>query len=309
MWLIKFLVLLGLAGCGIATFPTQLVFQTPTGQSLENLAVRPSSKLLITSTVSPTLYTLDPTAANPTLDEVHTFPDANALVGIAEYRPDVYAIVASELNETSLMVAPGSVVIWSLDFTSGGAPTPRRAARISQSLLTDGLSTVPGHPDLVLAADSLLGAAFEVNVLTGAVRVLIQDAAMAPIGPSGPPPAVGINGLHVRTGLLYFTNTQLGTFSRVPLGGGTPEVLGSGVFDDFAFDNEGRAWVATNPGALTLFTPLKNGTFEEEIVVSTVLNGPSAAAFGRGGARETKILYVTTRAGQVVAVDTSGGHA
>ncbi len=83
----------------------------------------------------------------------------------------------------------------------------------------------------------------------------------------------------------------------------------SGVFDDFAFDSEGRAWVATNPGALTLFTRLKNGTLEEEIAVSTVLNGPSSAAFGRDGAQETKILYVTTRAGQIVAVDTSGAHA
>ncbi|KAJ7789166.1 hypothetical protein B0H14DRAFT_2472203, partial [Mycena olivaceomarginata] len=293
-WLVNFLVLLEFAGCGIATFPTQLVFQTPTGQSLENLAVRPSSKLLITSTLSPTLYTLDPTAANPTLDEVFTFPNANGLTGITEYLPDVYAIAASKLNVTSIMAAPGSVAIWSLDFTSGGTPTARRAARIPQSVLTNGLSTVPGHPDLVLAADSILGAAFEVNMCTGAVRVLIQDAAMAPIGPSGPPPALGINGLHVRAGLIYFTNTQLGTFSRVPLGGGAAEVLGFGAFDDFAFDSEGRAWVTTNPGALTLFTQLKNGTWEEEIAVSTVLNGPSSAAFGRDGVREIKILYVTT---------------
>ncbi|KAJ6587995.1 hypothetical protein B0H19DRAFT_1097640 [Mycena capillaripes] len=308
MWLFNLLVLLEFAGCGIATFPTQLIFQSPTGQSLENLAVRPSSKLLITSTLSPTLYTLDPTAANATLNEVYTFPNANALTGIAEYRPDVYAIVAAELNVTSIMAVPGSVVIWSLDFTPGGTPTPRRAARIPQSGLTNGLSTVPGHPDLVLAADSILGAAFEVNVRTGAVRVLIQDTAMAPTGPSGPPPAIGINGLHVRAGLLYFTNTQLGSFSRVPLSGGAAEVLGSGEFDDFTFDSEGRAWVTANPGALTLFTRLKNGTWEEEIVVSTVLNGPSSAAFGRDGARETKILYVTTRAGQIVAVDTSSGH-
>ncbi|KAJ7741750.1 hypothetical protein DFH07DRAFT_964796 [Mycena maculata] len=285
MWLVTFLVLLEFARCGIATFPTQLVFQSPTGQALENIAVRPSSKLLITSTVSPTLYTLDPIAANATLDEVYTFPNANALTGIAEYRRDVYAIAASELNDTSIMIAPGSV--------------------IPQSKLTNGLSTVPGHPDLVLAADSILGAAFEVNVRTGAVRVLIQDAAMAPGPPGGPPPPIGINGLH------------LGTFSRVLLDGGAVEVLGvprPGVYDDFAFDSEGRAWVATNPGALTLFTRLENGTFEQEIAVgdatgTTVLNGPSTAAFGRDGARETKILYVTTRTGQIVAVDTSGGHA
>ncbi|KAJ7823074.1 hypothetical protein B0H14DRAFT_2827281 [Mycena olivaceomarginata] len=314
MWLVNFLVLLEFAGCGIATFLTQLVFQSPTGQFLENIAVRPSSKLLITSVLSPTLYTLDPTAANATLDEVYTFPNANCLTGIAEYRPDVYAIVASKRNATSTMEAPGSIVIWSLDLTSGGAPAPRRGARIPQSTHINGLSTVPGHLDLLLAADSILGAAYEVNVRTGAVRILIQDAAMAPGAPGAPPPALGINGLHVGAGLLYFTNSELETFSRVPLGGGAVEVLGAGPYDDFTFDGEGRVWVTTNPGALTLFTRLKNGTWEQEIVVgdaagSPALNGPSSAAFGRDGARETKILYVTTRTGQIVAVDTSDDHA
>ncbi|KAJ7692746.1 hypothetical protein B0H17DRAFT_933823 [Mycena rosella] len=307
MWLVNFLVLLELAGCGLATFTPQLLFQTPNGSSFENLAVRPSSQLLITSTVSPTLFTLDPTAANPTLDEVFTFPNASGLSGIAEYRPDVYAIIAAERNATAVMDVPGSVVIWSLDFTAGGAPTARRAARIPQSMLLNGLGTVPGHPDLVVAADSVLGAAFEMNVRTGAVRILIQDEATTPIGPSAPAPVLGINGLHVHAGLLYFTNSQRQTFARVPLVNGTVEVLGSGEFDDFTFDSEGRAWVATNPGSLTLFTPLKNGTIVEETVVNTVLNGPSSAAFGRDGARETKILYMTTRGGQIVAVDTSGG--
>ncbi|KAJ7829459.1 hypothetical protein B0H13DRAFT_1487391, partial [Mycena leptocephala] len=192
--------------------------------------------------------TLDPTAANATLDEVHTFPNASGLTGIVESRPDVSAIVASEFNVP--VALRGSVVIWSLDLTSGGAPAPRRAARIPQSTLIDGLSTVPGHPDLVLAADSILGAAYEVNVRTGAVHVLIQDPAMAPGGPGAPLPALGINGLHVRAGLLYFTNTQLGIFARVPLGGGAVEVLGvsqPGLYDDFAFGSEGRAWVTTSP--------------------------------------------------------------
>ncbi|KAJ7192796.1 hypothetical protein GGX14DRAFT_479548 [Mycena pura] len=314
MWLVNLLLLLEFAGCGIATFPARLLFQTPDGHSLENLAVRPSSKLLVTSTVLPTLQTFDPTSANSILDDVFTFPNANGLSGIAEYRPDVYAIAVSVRNASATPPAaePGTVVIWSLDFTAGSTPsdfTARIAASIPQSMFLNGLSVVPGNPDLVLAADSLLGLAFEVNVRTGAVRVLIQDAAMTPIGVSGPPPVLGINGLHVRDGLLYFTNGQRQTFSRVPLGGGAVEALGSGAFDDFTLDSAGRAWLATNPGQLTLITPLRNGTFEEETVVDTLLVNPSSAAFGRGGGRETKTLYMTTRGGQIVAVDTSGGDA
>ncbi|KAJ7760319.1 hypothetical protein B0H14DRAFT_2973715 [Mycena olivaceomarginata] len=309
----NFLLLLAFTGIAVAAFPTQLVYQSPTGVFLENIAVRPSSKLLITSAQLPTLFTLDPGVASTTLDEVYTFPNSTGLTGIVEYKPDVYAIVASELNLTAISAAPGSVVIWTVDFTSG-SPVAKPAARIPQSTLTNGLSSVPGHPDLVLAADSDLGAAYEVNMRTGAVRVKIQDPALAAGAPA--PPALGINGLHVRDGSLYFTNTQQGTFGRVPLRGGAVEVLGdlkpfglSSGYDDFAFDVEGRAWVTTHPGALQLFTPLANGTWVQETAVrdpagSTVVNVPTAAAFGRKGSRKTKILYVTTATGQIVAVDT-----
>ncbi|KAF7362766.1 hypothetical protein MVEN_00626300 [Mycena venus] len=309
-----FLFLLALTGCVVATFPTQLVYQSPTGVFLENIAVRPSSKFLITSTQSPTLFTLDPGAANATLDEIYTFPNSNGLTGIVEYRPDVYAVVASVLNVTAASATRGSVVIWSVDLTSG-VPIAKPVARIPQSTLTNGLSSVPGHPDLVLAADSDLGAAYEVNMRTGAVRVKVHGPALAAGAPA--PPALGINGLHIeRDGLLYFTNSQQGTFARVPLSGGEVEVLGdlepfglTNGYDDFAFDSEGRAWVTVHPGALQLFTPLANGTWVQQTAVgdpagSTVINGPTAAAFGRDGARETKILYVTTVAGQIVAVDT-----
>ncbi|KAF7336493.1 hypothetical protein MSAN_02304000 [Mycena sanguinolenta] len=212
MWLVNFLVLLGFTGCGMATLSPQLIFQTPNGQSFENLAVRPSNALLITSTVSPTLVTLNPAASNPTLDEVFTFPNATGLSGIVEIRPEVYAIIAAVRLTNVTMDAPGSVVIWTLDFTSGGTPTATLAAQVTQSGLLNGLSTVPGNLDLVLGADSVLGETFEINVRTGAVRVLIQDEAMTPIGPTGPVPVEGIDGLHVRAGLLYFTNAQRQTF-------------------------------------------------------------------------------------------------
>jgi hypothetical protein len=84
----------------------------PIGLFLENIAVRPSSaKLLLTSILSPTFHTLDPTAANATLDEVYTFPNPTALAGIAEYRPEVYAVVASELNNSTILAATASVAI------------------------------------------------------------------------------------------------------------------------------------------------------------------------------------------------------
>ncbi|KAF7337209.1 hypothetical protein MSAN_02273300 [Mycena sanguinolenta] len=311
-----FLLLLSLTGCVVATFPTHVIYQSPTPIILENIAVRPSSKLLVTSIQSPTLFTLDPGAANATLDEVYTFPNSSGLTGIVEYKPDVYAVVTSIFNVTAAAAIRGSVVIWSIDLTSG-SPVARPAARIPESTLTNGLASFPGHPDLVLASESYLGVVYEVNMRTGAVHVKIRGPALAPGPPAPPAIPIGINGLHVGLdGLLYFTNSLQGTFARVPLSGGAVKVLGdlgsfthTDLYDDFAFDNKGRAWVATHPGALQLFIPLANGTWVQRTAVgdlagSTVLNVPTAVAFGRGGALEKRTLYVTTAVGQIVAVDT-----
>ncbi|KAJ6572728.1 hypothetical protein DFH09DRAFT_1312508 [Mycena vulgaris] len=309
-----FLLLLSLTGCVVATFPTQLIYQSPAPVILENIVVRPSSKLLVTSIQSPTLFTLDPGTANVTLDEVYTFLNSTGLTGIVEYKPDVYAVVTSIFNVTAAAAIRGSVVI--VDLTSG-SPVAKPAARIPQSTLTNGIASFPGHPDLVLASESYLGVVYEVNMRTGGVHVQIRGPALAPGPPAPPAIPIGINGLRVgRDDLLYFTNSLQGTFARVPLSGGAVEVLGNlgsfthtDLYDDFVFDSKGRAWVATHPGALQLFTPLANGTWVQETAVgdlagSTLLNVPTAAAFGRDGAREKRTLYVTTVVGQIVAVDT-----
>ncbi|KAJ6479694.1 hypothetical protein C8R45DRAFT_355486 [Mycena sanguinolenta] len=316
-----FPLLLSLVVCAAAsfTFPTRLVFQSPTGLFLENLAVRPNGKLLITSPDSSTLHMLDPTAGNPTLDEVHTFPNNVTLLGIAEVQPDVYGLIALVLNVTTLSALPGTIAIWRVDLSSDGPPLVNKAADVPDGMFLDGLSAVPGEPDLVLAADSPAGRVWQINLRTGVVRIAAQDDAFAP---GAPAPAFGINGLHVRGGDLYFTNSQKGTFSRVPIsvrGGnvtqaGPVQVLGSAngtdEFDDFAFDAAGRVWAATLPDTLTLFFPpaQRNGMLEQFNAPGNPVefDSPTSAAFGRGGVAQQHTLYVTTQTGQLIAVDTTG---
>ncbi|KAJ7716913.1 hypothetical protein DFH07DRAFT_1068294 [Mycena maculata] len=262
------------------------------------------SKLLLTASSSPTLYTLDPTSTNATVDEVYTFPNSTGLTGIIEYQPDVYALVASALNTTTRKAAPGTVAIWRVDLTSQ-TPAVTQVVVNPQITLLNGLLVVPGHPDVVLAAESVIGG----------------DASSPG---EAPWPALGINGLHVRDGALYFTNSQLTTFARIPLrfaGGlvsqaGAAQVLGgvqpTRVYDDFAFDRAGLAWVTKHPAALTLLYPLGNGTWAEETAAGdpagnyTVFIEPTSAAFGRGSSAEEDTLYVVTAGGQVVGVNTSG---
>ncbi|KAJ7768655.1 hypothetical protein DFH07DRAFT_954549 [Mycena maculata] len=141
---------------------------------------------------------------------------------------------------------------------------------------------------------------------TGDVRIVIQDPPMAS---NAPAPALGINGLHVHSGDLYFTNSELGTFTRMRLNiqgrrvsqAGATQVLGvvqpsGGEYDDFVIDHKGRAWVTTHPATLTLLYETDNGTWAQETAAgdaegnSTVFIQPTSAAFGRRSLAEEDIL-------------------
>ncbi|KAJ7051033.1 hypothetical protein C8F01DRAFT_1176402 [Mycena amicta] len=313
-----------------ATFPTSLLYQSRTGLFLENIAVRASSQLLLTSGVSPTLHTLDPRIGttpnlNLTLQEVYTFPNATALTGIAEYAPDVFAVVACILDGRT--EERGSVVVWRIDFTI----TVKPIARLPNSTDANGLSAVPvpGLPDVVLVADSAAGAVYAVNMRTGRVSVATPPPTPLLGGSATESLSLGINGLHVHEGFLYATNSGRGTFVRAPIAihdhqhnssvtlarNGAFEVIGvlppdapvNSAFDDFAFDERGRAWVTVHPGALSLFTPQKNGSWVQENAAGdpegsyAVFVEPTSAAFGRGlgtGMEEKTKLYVVTEGGQ-----------
>ncbi|KAJ7053014.1 hypothetical protein C8F01DRAFT_1168645 [Mycena amicta] len=299
----------------LATFPTSLLYQSPTGLFLENIAVRASSQLLLTSGVSPTLHTLDPRTVTPNatlnLQEVYTFPNATALTGIAEYAPDVFAVVACILDGRT--EERGSVVVWRVDFTRGHptlAVVAEPIARIPNSTDANGLSAVPvpGLPDVVLVADSAAGAVYAVNMRTGDVSLVIRDVLLG----GSTTESLGINGLHMHDGFLYATNSGRGD---VPPNGAfevigvlPPDAPANSAFDDFAFDERGRAWVTVHPGALALFTPHKNGSWpwvQENAAGDpegnyAVFVEPTSAAFGRGGLGMEKTLYVVTE-GKAVA--------
>ncbi|KAJ7286264.1 hypothetical protein C8J57DRAFT_1051377 [Mycena rebaudengoi] len=305
-----------------AGLSTEVIFNSSAGLFLENIAVRPCSSLLLTSVASPTLFTLNPKAAVPTLDPVFTFPNSTGLTGIVEFRPDVYAVVASQLNLTTVRALPDTVTIWSVDLTSGAAPVVKKITSLPplNDSLINGLSSIPGRPDLILASESVGGSVVEINTLTGASRIAIQDESMTP-GNAETPFILGINGLKVRDGVLFFTNTLRSTFSRVPLDlrGASVKAAGAiqllarleaGFPDDFAFDGEGRAWVASIlPDGLNLLRPMPRMVALEQTNLArnaSDIKSPTSLAFGRGNSVEQKTAYVLTQTGQVVRVDTRG---
>ncbi|KAJ6472895.1 hypothetical protein C8R47DRAFT_1053963, partial [Mycena vitilis] len=317
------LILVALSSVKASTaLPSRVLVQSPV--LLENIAVRATSELLLTSFSSPTLFTFDPKTRNGTLNPAHTFPNATAITGIAEYRPGVFALAASITNTTTFRMS--AVVIWSVDFNSR-SPAVRKLCALPGTEGANAITALPGHPDTVLLADSVAGGVWQINTRTGSAHLAILDPSMKP---GAPAPALGINGLHIRDAApttLYFSNSQLGTLGRANLrveGGnvtaaGAAETLANVQSpntvqnpDDFALDRQGRVWMTVHPGAVTLLSPpVTSGQNWTQLTAvgdsegsDAALIQPTSAAFGRGSAREEHTLYVVTGAGQIVAVNT-----
>ena len=310
--------------------PTKVIYQFPNPTWVENVAVRPNGVLLLNLLTSPEMYTLDPETQAARL--IYTFPNASSVAGIAEVSPDVFAVVVGNFSFATLSGVKGSFSIWKVDFnrnieeqSNNVEPTVAKVVDVSEALFLNGMEPLTGSNDEVLVADSSLGAVWKVDVSSGKYKIVIQIPEMSP--PASAKIQIGINGLHLLNGYLYWTNSETSSFNRAKVNqegslvpGATAELVYSGTsMDDFIFDDEGNAWIATNPANLLLVVTAddKAVTVDGSQYQLTVA-GDTACRFGR---RQTdrKTLYVVTdgglaapvngtvvEGGKVVAVDTSG---
>nr|GAT52169.1 predicted protein [Mycena chlorophos] len=320
----RILTALAFTASALATLPTTTVYQSPAGLPFENIAVRASGALLLTSVYSPILYSLDATTGVLT-DVVTVGNGATALLGITEYEKDTFAVVACQFDTATSEEIGGTAQIWSINLT-GPKPVASEVSALPSTVVgANGISAIYGS-STVFVADSGSGTIFAVNMNGGTNSIALTAPALAPIGS-----LLGINGLKVHGSSLFFTNSAAGTFGFIPIPtsrtGAISTILSptsivtlgkledgaassTHVYDDFAIDASGRAWVATHPGSITLFTPRGNTYTETDAIVgdrsdSNVFKVPTSAAFGRT-TKDSSTLYVTTDGGQVIAVNTSG---
>ncbi|CAD6580097.1 MAG: hypothetical protein ASARMPRED_009352 [Alectoria sarmentosa] len=292
----------------ISSSTLQLIFQFP-DQRVENLAVRSNGHLLLTFDNEPYVYDLDPTAQQPAPTLVHQFSGVSSTVGIAETSPDIFAVITGNASDVTLLGVPGSFSLWSVDLNPP-EPTAKLITSIPEADSLNGLTTLNGSPDIVLIADSTLGAVWRVNIVTGDYSIAIQSPFFTPSSNSSIP-GRGINGVHTFGGMLYFTNSAQETFGRVTItndgsASGEVEILGVplAAYDDFAFDGEGNAWIATHPNSLS---EVNTEGELSNISNNTDFSQPTAVNFGRGSMQEKNTLYMTTygstTGGSVIAIN------
>ncbi|KAK5738436.1 hypothetical protein LTR17_005964 [Elasticomyces elasticus] len=245
---------------------------------------------------------------------IYSFPDALTVSGIAEIAPDVFAMAVGNFTLTG-GPQQGSFSIWSVGFTIHDTLEAHKITSLPQASFLNGLCNLPGtgSPQDILVGDLKQGLVYHVDTSTGEYGIAINNSLMAafPVPVLG---TVGINGMHVHDGDLFFTNTGQALFAKMPIHtNGTAadkptiiaRVLNSSLeFDDFAIkDND--AYLVTGSGNSIEWIGL-DGTSKGRIVAgslnSTQFAEPTSCAFGRTEA-DRHILYVVTAGGLATPVD------
>jgi hypothetical protein len=294
----------------------QTIQEFPLPTWVENIAVRQNGQILVDIVTSPEIYLLNP-HPNSTATLIHNFTPNSALLGITETTPDIFHLIASNFTLPD-NIANGTDSIWTVDLTSydyesnTGAKV-HEVVLIPEAGLLNGLSTLSAEKGQIIAADSINGCIWLVNVNTETYSIFIQGPELK--GTSG----LGINGIRVfplpdceegnDTAWIYFDNTSKATFNRIPISlstlsiTGPIETLATNIApDDFALDSDkGFAYLAVADSNSIFRVPLDGGNPERVFgdLNSTVIPNPSSVAVGRGwGGEEIRSrIYVTTTGG------------
>lgn len=327
--------LTGRSGDNAPPLPHKTLFQfNETGTFLENIVVRPNGDL-VTTMFYPTasIYTLkEPYSAHPQMGLIHTFEDAEALVGIAQTSPDTFVVAAANFT-TWPEPAPGSATLKEVKLDANGELTgARTAAHVPEAGLLNGVVAIPGLEGsaAILVADVRRGVVYRVEVATGAYEVVLDVPETKATGGDAIQSSLGVNGLKVRAGYLYWSNTSKVTIFRIEIDESGYPVLGAAVekvgtvdnaisVDDFTFDAQGAIWVMTGFDNM-LATMQEDGT--NAVVLGSpselTIGGDTAGAFGNT-VFDSDVLYITTdgsmalpvngttEPAKLVAVNTRGG--
>ena len=290
----------------VGLMPTKLIYQAPNGTWLENLAVRSSGSVLMTSLTGPNVWFVDPHAPSPGSILVHSFTEAWVTGGITETTPDTFYVAVANFSITAMVpAAPGSIRLFRISFPDPKSPLNAQislAATLPDALLVNAITTL--NANTILAADTLKGVVWAVDVVSGSSFIAISDPLLT--HPAGSP-VPGLNGLKIFNGnTLYFTNSARFLFGKIPLHpNGTaagPAVNVTSAFkktsyDDFALDSQGDAFLPNGPSDSIAEV---NSDGEQKVVAgergSTEIAEPTAAQFGRT-LLDNDILYVTTAGG------------
>jgi hypothetical protein len=246
----------------------------PTGTFLENLSVTQRGDLVFTSYLDKRLYTLKgggkSTGAPTVLAQLDVHP-----VGILARRRDIIVSAhGKSFTEGPSFTQTNQILV----LNRSGQVLRRTAA--PAALFVNGLVEV--RSDVILIADSIGAKIWAYNPRTGDLKVWLQDPLLG-IDPAQASQRPGANGLKMKNGTLYISNSARGALYKVQVRQGAP--MGAlalfsqtGPVDDFTFLSDGSIAAATHGAKLIGISP--TGTMSD-ILSEGCDSCTSVTTFGR----------------------------
>ena len=229
--------------------PIEIIHEFPHGTWLENLAVRSNGKILTTDISSPDLYQIDPFTKRDSI-LVHHFPDHLALTGITETTKDIFYVTGGNISQVTNTITPGAFDIYEVDLRKGATHAKvTKIANFPKGIRLNGLTTLDANKGLIYVVECTGGFLYRLNVKTAQIDIAIDDPSMKPVSNS----PFGINGVKVRDGFVYFTNSAVKTFNKIPISadgkavGPVITLSKDSPGDDFTLDDQGDAFIAQIP--------------------------------------------------------------
>lgn len=283
------------------TAPTQTIFQLDrNGTWIENLAVRCNGDILATRIDSPEVWTITPSHANTTARAhgslLYRFPNAKSTMGIVETRPDVFGVIVGNVTLPSATPTPGSFSLWTIDLTTG-RPNATLVAAFPEGQFLDGLTKF--SDDLLLITDATKGNILRFNLTSLEASEALVHPSMPPA--AGQPVQIGVNGIKVLNGYVYYTSSTQAIYARVPVDEtaatmGPVEIIASGfTFDEFVLLPDGTAYLSTNPqNEVIEISPQGRVRLVAGNMFTTATAGSTAVTVSR----DLLVLYVGTSGAQ-----------
>ncbi|KAB8276004.1 hypothetical protein BDV30DRAFT_247153 [Aspergillus minisclerotigenes] len=242
-YIIPFCIYLYFSLAVLASPTTRLrdVHQFPNGTWLENIAVRSNGNILVTAYNLAQLWEINPFNGTNSHHArlVHQFQNPGTITGTTEIDQDTFVTIASnslwkvDLSTTEPIVNPINITI--------PAGTLNGMAALNDSSLA--------------ISDSSLGLIWRVDIQQGTYGIMIRDNTTATSTALGP--NLGVNGIRILDGYLYYVNSPQRSFYRVRVDEsgntvGQPETIAQGVLaDDFTVTSSGAYLAGLTDNVIT----------------------------------------------------------
>ncbi|KAM0081981.1 hypothetical protein ACKRZS_005858 [Fusarium odoratissimum] len=242
------------------SLPWTTLAQLEHGTFLENIATRSNGDILTTELwPSAAIYTIrNPHTGHNSLQKLFSVPSIQSIYGLTQVKSsrrgtETFIFVGGNSTSPGNTIT-GSFGAWAVDFDLlNNVFQLRKVGDMgTDSRFLNGVTALPGISDIVPVADSTNGLVGRLNITTGifdtsAFRYPLE---MDPVESARLP--IGINGIKIRGGHLYWTNSFQASIYRIaitpngyPAKGNRPEIVadlsnGVGFLDDFSFDVRGN---------------------------------------------------------------------